>query len=217
MCNPALEELTGRPESEMLRRFTLDRFFSEPNLTAFNQALASEAHGGAGRLDLYETALVDARGAQVPVRASARVLGDKGLVCFFRDLRKLRRLEREMADQSQILHQDKMMSLGRLAASVAHEINNPLSGILNYARLMTGILQRGGLTPEKTGKIPGVSRTGGKRNQPLLQDRLQPADLFPQIPAGFRPGRRGRTAATLRRAQPSQNKTAGHRTENARR
>ncbi len=54
-------------------------------------------------------------------------------------------LERENANQARILHQDKMMSLGRLAASVVHEINNPLSGILNYQRLMARILKRGPL------------------------------------------------------------------------
>ncbi len=57
-------------------------------------------------------------------------------------------LEKENADQARILHQDKMMSLGRLAASVVHEINNPLSGILNYLRLMTRILNRGPLNPK---------------------------------------------------------------------
>jgi signal transduction histidine kinase len=55
----------------------------------------------------------------------------------------MRKLERDIADQARILHQDKMMSLGRLAASVAHEINNPLSGILNYMRLMSRVLERG--------------------------------------------------------------------------
>jgi len=54
-------------------------------------------------------------------------------------------LEKENANQARILHQDKMMSLGRLAASIVHEINNPLSGILNYLRLMTRILKRGPL------------------------------------------------------------------------
>jgi len=62
-------------------------------------------------------------------------------------------LERQAADQAQILHQDKMMSLGRLAASVVHEINNPLSGILNYTRLMSRILRKHPLEEEKINKF----------------------------------------------------------------
>jgi len=62
-------------------------------------------------------------------------------------------LEKEYADQARILHQDKMISLGRLAASVVHEINNPLSGILNYARLMIRILNRGPLAEDRREKF----------------------------------------------------------------
>ena len=62
-------------------------------------------------------------------------------------------LEKRNADQARILHQDKMMSLGRLAASVVHEINNPLSGILNYLRLMQRILQRGPLDDARQTKF----------------------------------------------------------------
>jgi two-component system NtrC family sensor kinase len=35
-----------------------------------------------------------------------------------------------------VLHVEKMASLGKMAAVVAHEINNPLSGILTYAKLL---------------------------------------------------------------------------------
>jgi signal transduction histidine kinase len=64
-------------------------------------------------------------------------------------------LERENIHQAQILHQDKMMSLGRLAASLVHEINNPLSGILNYLRLMHRMMDRSEFTPSMADKFKG--------------------------------------------------------------
>jgi len=36
----------------------------------------------------------------------------------------------------QVLHIEKMATIGKMAAVVAHEINNPLSGILTYAKLL---------------------------------------------------------------------------------
>ena len=38
--------------------------------------------------------------------------------------------------QRQVLQMEKMASLGKLSATVAHELNNPLSGVLTYARLV---------------------------------------------------------------------------------
>jgi signal transduction histidine kinase len=62
-------------------------------------------------------------------------------------------LEQEVEDQARLLHQDKMLSLGRLAASVVHEINNPLSGILNYIRLMQRVMGRRDLDAEQREKF----------------------------------------------------------------
>jgi len=45
----------------------------------------------------------------------------------------------------QMLQAEKLTSLGKLAAVVAHEINNPLSGILTYAKLLRRWIDRGEL------------------------------------------------------------------------
>jgi len=59
-----------------------------------------------------------------------------------------RRLEQMVEDRTRqvkethekLLHQDKMSSLGKLSASVVHEINNPIAGILNLIMLMQRIV-----------------------------------------------------------------------------
>jgi len=46
---------------------------------------------------------------------------------------------------TQMLQVEKMASLGNLASSVAHELNNPLEGILTYAKLMNKRLAKSSL------------------------------------------------------------------------
>jgi signal transduction histidine kinase len=76
-----------------------------------------------------------------------------GMVGFFRDLREIRRMEQQFADQTRLIHEHKMISLGRLSASVVHELNNPLAGILNYIRLMLKIIKRGDLEQKNIEKF----------------------------------------------------------------
>jgi two-component system NtrC family sensor kinase len=53
------------------------------------------------------------------------------------------------AAQAQLVQTEKLASLGQLSASIAHEINNPLAGILTFAKLLIRNVEEGG-DPEKT-------------------------------------------------------------------
>ncbi|HET9317579.1 MAG TPA: ATP-binding protein [Vicinamibacteria bacterium] len=53
--------------------------------------------------------------------------------------------------QQRLLQADRLASLGQLAASVAHEINNPISSVLNFSVLMQRILRDDGVPP---GRVP---------------------------------------------------------------
>jgi two-component system NtrC family sensor kinase len=50
------------------------------------------------------------------------------------------------------LHTEKMASIGKMAAVLAHEINNPLSGILTYAKLLHKWMDREALPPDEAGR-----------------------------------------------------------------
>ncbi|HLB88561.1 MAG TPA: ATP-binding protein [Terriglobales bacterium] len=75
----------------------------------------------------------------------------------------------------QVLHVEKMASIGKMAAVVAHEINNPLSGILTYAKLLRKWVERGQAEREKREEavqcldlIAGESRRCGDLVKNLL-------------------------------------------------
>jgi two-component system NtrC family sensor kinase len=64
-----------------------------------------------------------------------------------------RDITKEITERTRILHDDKMTSLGKLSASVVHEINNPLTGILNFTKLVQRMLGKGTPSEGESDKI----------------------------------------------------------------
>jgi PAS domain S-box-containing protein len=81
-----------------------------------------------------EIAIRTAGGVEIPLHLEARLLRDSsgvlGAVLVGLDLRRRRALE------DQVLRSQKLAAVGLLAAGIAHEINNPLSGVVGYSRLL---------------------------------------------------------------------------------
>ena len=59
------------------------------------------------------------------------------------------RTEQLKEAHQELMRADRLASLGQLAASVAHEINNPLSGVLNLSMLMQRIVRDDGIPPDR--------------------------------------------------------------------
>ncbi|MHC1729583.1 MAG: PAS domain S-box protein [Syntrophobacteraceae bacterium] len=77
-----------------------------------------------------------------------------GNLAMFLDLTERKRAEEEKKKlQAQLMQSQKLESIGTLAGGVAHEINNPLNGIMNYAQLILDRIEPDNPAREYAGEI----------------------------------------------------------------
>jgi len=137
-------------------------------LTSFISGLASGAETGRQA----EIELLDPEGGRsLPMEITAREVLDAtgqvtAVVSILHDLTEIRELERRRVEQ-QLFESEKLAAIGRLAASIAHEVNNPLEAIKNALYLM-----QTGAEGEKNERFMEIARKETERVSHIIRQML---------------------------------------------
>ncbi|MFV3368161.1 sensor histidine kinase [Pseudomonas sp. NY15435] len=164
-ANPVAVALLGKPLVGMLWREVISRSF------------APRADDG------HEVSLHDGRRVSIAIRP---LNGEPGQLVLLNDLTETRRL------QDQLARHERLSALGRMVASLAHQIRTPLSAAMLYA----GHLSEGELPVEQQQRFAGRIKERlhelesqvrdmlvFARGELPLPDRLAPNQLFASVRA----------------------------------
>ena len=152
VVNQAFVHFTGKSENALIGTSLLELFADEEGRKAFRhkaeildrehlsecESLMCGTEGKVMQVSLNCTPRYNHQGIRV------------GMVITGRPVGELRRAYQALHDahadlkhtQQQLLHSEKMASLGRLVAGVAHELNNPISFVLGNAHALKRYIQR---------------------------------------------------------------------------
>ena len=137
-ANQATYDLLGYTQEELLGK-------------PFSIIFAEDDYSGIGLDDLInkgftrniETTYLSKYGQKIRMLLTASVIFNEegrfeGIVCVAQDITM----------QTETLRAGHLASIGELAAGVAHEINNPINSIINFAQIMIDEVKRGEIPPE---------------------------------------------------------------------
>ena len=132
--NTAAERLTGYKKEDVVGSMNIRSLYNPGEAEQIMKEMRSPEYGGPGIRQRREMVILDKDRNEIPVGLYGALLYEDGKevgsVGIITDQRERKALER------QLLRSEKLASLGKLAAGIAHEINQPLTGVLTFAHLL---------------------------------------------------------------------------------
>lgn len=142
LWNQGAEDIFGAKAAQVIGKMTIQQIFSKKVAKKVMEMMRDEKFGGRGRLNSYSLNFKKDDGELVEGNLSVSILYDEkgnelATVGLFVDLKERLQIERELsAARQHLLQSEKLAAMGRLTSQIAHELNNPLFGIMNTLELM---------------------------------------------------------------------------------
>lgn len=142
LWNKGAENAFGYKASDVVGKMSIQQVYSREIAIKVMEMMRGGGYGGKGKLSSYPLKFEKENGELMDGNLSASIIYDENdveiaTVAIFVDLKERLRVERELGEARQhLLQSEKLAAMGRLTSQIAHELNNPLFGIMNTLELM---------------------------------------------------------------------------------
>jgi PAS domain S-box-containing protein len=172
--NKGAENILGYKAEEVVGKMNIRGIYPTGVAKEVMEKLRSPDYGGVGKLTSFPILHRRKDGELIEGDLSASIIYDEegreiASVGIFKDLRERLGMERELQKiQQALLQSEKLAAMGRLTSQIAHELNNPIYGIMNTLELL-----KTEIPPEsKRRKILELSLSETQRLAEMLRNML---------------------------------------------